>query len=140
MSTILIGFSSSAERMIYARIGWRGNLPVIEIAEEHTDFGHEWKQSVDAHVRDGYEKTREDPLRTRKFQGLFPAGTRCAYCLCITDAIERDHIDPFSAGGTESYLNIAPACRSCNARKHAKSLLEFVAAGGLQPRVRKVSA
>lgn len=81
---------------------------------------------------EAYVSSEPIPLaRARKFIAGFEPGTRCAYCLQPTDAPARDHIVPFSAGGNESYDNIVPACRPCNSRKGAKSLLQFVAEGGL---------
>ena len=54
-------------------------------------------------------------------------GHRCAYC-GAQKRLERDHVVPLSRGGTNSIDNILPACRSCNARKNAKTADEFRAA------------
>jgi len=56
---------------------------------------------------------------------------RCAYCLTWTDNPHRDHVVPFSKGGSDSPDNLVPACASCNSKKHAMTLLEFVAIGGI---------
>lgn len=48
----------------------------------------------------------------------------CVYC--GGEAAEVDHITPISKGGTGQALNLAPACRSCNARKNDDSLLIFM--------------
>lgn len=48
----------------------------------------------------------------------------CAYC--GGEAEEIDHILPVVDGGTGAWGNLAPACRSCNARKHSKDLLHFL--------------
>lgn len=48
----------------------------------------------------------------------------CAYC--GGEAEEIDHILPAVDGGTGAWGNLAPACRSCNARKHSKDLLHFL--------------
>lgn len=48
---------------------------------------------------------------------------RCAYCgkeFNLFDRPERDHVIPLSKGGNNTKENIAPACRSCNARKYNK--------------------
>lgn len=42
----------------------------------------------------------------------------CRYC-GSTEAIEVDHVFPLALGGTDHWWNLAPACRSCNRRKHA---------------------
>lgn len=52
----------------------------------------------------------------------------CAYCLQLFDNLEQEHVIPLSRGGDNTRDNIVPACRSCNARKNNKTLLEFVVA------------
>lgn len=41
----------------------------------------------------------------------------CAYCGVTTAPLQRDCVLPISRGGRYTLLNIAPACRSCNASK-----------------------
>jgi 5-methylcytosine-specific restriction endonuclease McrA len=41
----------------------------------------------------------------------------CAYCGATTSPLQRDCVLPISRGGRYTLLNIAPACRSCNASK-----------------------
>lgn len=52
-------------------------------------------------------------------------GWRCAYCLkpIHKDNVEIDHIIPIAKGGSGWPSNLAPACRSCNSKKHAKRWL-----------------
>jgi 5-methylcytosine-specific restriction endonuclease McrA len=50
---------------------------------------------------------------------------RCAYC-GETKPLTRDHVIPLSRGGSDDISNIVPACRSCNSRKNAKPLNDFV--------------
>lgn len=52
-------------------------------------------------------------------------GQSCAYCGSVHD-LSQDHAVPLSLGGDHTLVNIVPACRSCNSRKHTKTLLEFV--------------
>jgi 5-methylcytosine-specific restriction endonuclease McrA len=56
-------------------------------------------------------------------------GGRCAYCGRVRK-LSMDHIDPVSKGGAHDIDNAAPACRSCNSRKHDKSLLLWLATDG----------
>ena len=48
----------------------------------------------------------------------------CFYCKS-TEKIQIDHIIPVSKGGRHSIGNIVPACRSCNASKCDKYLIEW---------------
>lgn len=48
----------------------------------------------------------------------------CVYC--GGDASEVDHITPITKGGSGQAMNLAPACRTCNARKNDDSLLVFM--------------
>ena len=77
------------------------------------------------------EKTRaEKQLRrlgynreSREYAKLLLKGL-CAYCPAQADTI--DHIIPLAKGGTHDWFNLAPACRSCNAKKGTKDLLQFL--------------
>ena len=45
-------------------------------------------------------------------------GNRCVYCSRKMKKLTQDHIMPLSKGGSHTFSNIVPACRSCNSRKH----------------------
>ncbi len=74
--------------------------------------------------------------RTAAFRGGTPAltnarlfrrdGYMCLYCGTVLPArlLTRDHIVPVSAGGTDTWENVASACRPCNHRKDNASLEE----------------
>jgi len=49
----------------------------------------------------------------------------CFYC-GTNSQIEADHIIPISRGGQHSIGNLIPACRSCNAEKGKKYLIEYL--------------
>ena len=55
----------------------------------------------------------------------------CVYCGCRLDVetATADHIIPLSRGGANDISNIALSCRSCNSKKHDKTVAEFI--GGL---------
>lgn len=50
----------------------------------------------------------------------------CAYCGRGDAPLTQDHIAPLSRGGAHAVENIVPACFSCNAKKHAMTLLKFL--------------
>jgi HNH endonuclease len=47
----------------------------------------------------------------------------CAYCggLFDEEKLEREHVVPLSRGGTDTWMNVVSACRSCNQLKGAKT-------------------
>ena len=49
---------------------------------------------------------------------------RCAYC-GKRRKLTMDHVIPISQSGPHTDSNIVPACKSCNSRKHTKSVAEF---------------
>lgn len=49
----------------------------------------------------------------------------CSYCGAAA-AGEVDHIAPVHLGGGDDWTNLTAACRSCNASKTDRSLLEFM--------------
>ena len=49
-------------------------------------------------------------------------GHCCAYCCQQFARLTMDHIVPLSRGGGHTWVNIVPACHSCNARKGTKCL------------------
>lgn len=48
-------------------------------------------------------------------------GYRCVYCGTKMQRLTQDHITPLSRGGSHTYTNIVPACRSCNSKKGVKA-------------------
>lgn len=49
---------------------------------------------------------------------------KCFYC--PEKATTRDHIIPLAKGGTDDISNIIPACKSCNCKKHTRTIGEFL--------------
>jgi 5-methylcytosine-specific restriction endonuclease McrA len=54
-------------------------------------------------------------------------GWRCYLCgVGLTkESVQLEHRIPLSRGGSNWLANLAPACKSCNSRKHAKTEAEF---------------
>lgn len=114
-----------------AVICYLGDVPVVEC--DDAEFLTRWVKAVEDCVKHASAIKAFD-------EGVFPSkkfysrnAQRCSYCLEWTDTPHLDHIVPRAEGGCDSPDNLVPACRSCNSRKHAKSLLQFVADGGLLP-------
>jgi 5-methylcytosine-specific restriction endonuclease McrA len=57
-------------------------------------------------------------------------GHRCAYCFAAAP-LTLDHVEPLSRGGAHAMSNIVPACKPCNTRKNARTLLELVMRGAI---------
>lgn len=57
-------------------------------------------------------------------------GWRCRYCRCTitVNTLTIDHAIPLSRGGTNWPSNLMPSCKTCNLRKHTKTLSEFLGA------------
>lgn len=45
-------------------------------------------------------------------------GHRCVYCGRKMQRLTQDHVIPLAKGGTHTFSNVVPACRSCNAKKY----------------------
>ena len=51
----------------------------------------------------------------------------CAYCKCeLNGDYHVEHMTPLSRGGAHDWSNITLACPTCNLRKNAKTLEEFM--------------
>ncbi len=67
-----------------------------------------------------------EPITLQDWQAICAEfGQRCAYCF-RAGSLTQDHVEPLVGGGRHSVGNIVPACRSCNASKHATPLLQFL--------------
>lgn len=91
-----------------------GRADVEEAKAPH--FARAERFGVDASLTDAQWKTV-----FRAYNGC------CVYCLS-GDSLTMEHIHPMSRGGDHSAWNVAPACRSCNVRKRARTLDEWLAA------------
>lgn len=129
------GMVNQGESYCQARIGFIGTVPVMFVDEDNRAFGLHWQKQIrTAYMEDGrmayIEEIRGKGNPSPTGRDRLPAG-RCSYCLQPFPALERDHIDPTSKGGADIPDNIVPACRSCNSKKKDRTLLQFVAAGGI---------
>jgi 5-methylcytosine-specific restriction endonuclease McrA len=120
-------------------------------AEQRRAAAREWKRANKKHVADHYAawaRLNRDAVnliaqrrRARLRDGGSPGVTRrewseivecfdgrCAYCL--GPASEIEHIVAISTGGLDEPSNVVPACKSCNASKGKKSLLQWLLTRG----------
>ena len=53
---------------------------------------------------------------------LAATGHTCLWCGANDVAMTKDHIVPVSKGGSNAVTNLQPLCKSCNSRKHTKTM------------------
>lgn len=51
---------------------------------------------------------------------------KCAYCGSSPHQLHQDHVIPVSSGGSYTFDNIVPACKSCNSSKGSKLLYDWL--------------
>lgn len=56
---------------------------------------------------------------------LMAFGNACFYC-GVSGRLTIDHVQPLSKGGAHARHNIVPACKSCNSKKSAMDVQEFM--------------
>lgn len=82
----------------------------------------------DAARRRARAGTWSNYLRSSDWQEILEKHNHsCAYCLVSIENLTKDHVIPLSRGGMHSKDNIVPACKSCNSRKHNKTVTEWMA-------------
>jgi Restriction endonuclease len=91
---------------------WRLSDPTL--SRWHANVRHQRLKKVPVN-----DLTREQWLaRCEEFHN------HCAYCWKTGVELTIDHMIPIVAGGSHTLDNIVPACKSCNAAKSHRSLLE----------------
>jgi 5-methylcytosine-specific restriction endonuclease McrA len=76
------------------------------------------------HIVKSTRTSTQAARRLYRFWQLYPDGF-CSYC-GEPDADSIDHVNPWALGGTDTFENKAPACKSCNVAKGSKTLLMFL--------------
>ena len=102
------------------RDSWKAENP-----ERTKEF---WKDNT--YRRRALKAQAEGSFAYEEFVGLCnDLGWVCFYCGCDLDSetATADHMVPLSRGGANGIENIAPACQSCNSKKHDKTVEEFIA-------------
>src|SRR5260370_30031975 len=117
--------STCKGRIAYARNPERCKATVRKWQKSHPATYRLIKQASNrrrhGHLIDGAVSAKSLRERWEEF------GARCGFCLGPANA--NDHMTPISRGGRHEIANIVPACRSCNSRKHDKTLLEVLLQG-----------
>ena len=121
MYTRIYSALHKAEAVIRA-MAWDKANP--EKAKSHRDaWAQAHPESAIAHASRRRARKRNAPVNdftAAQWQEMKQAyGYRCAYCQKKMKRLEQEHIIPLVKGGSHTLANIVPACRSCNARKHA---------------------
>lgn len=106
---------------------WERDNPE-KMAEKHRRWRHSHPSAVKLLVyrRRQLQKDAPGTFTEEQLQARIDFyGRRCYLCGCDWDALDSfdqtiDHILPLSKGGTNWPANLAPACRSCNSKKHNK--------------------
>ena len=98
--------------------GGKGKRPSDSELANHENYKMRQRLIENCVVNDFIKADWQEILQTFNY--------RCAYCHKESNRMEKDHIIPLSRGGNHTKSNIIPACRSCNSRKHNKTLLEYV--------------
>ena len=115
-----------ATREWYARNAEEQRAIARKKQKENLDRVYAAKHRRNARLRDG-ESVGVSAAQWREMCDVF--GGRCAYCLQKTP-LTRDHVVAVAIGGRDEPGNVVLACRPCNTRKNASTLLAFVARGG----------
>jgi 5-methylcytosine-specific restriction endonuclease McrA len=70
----------------------------------------------------------KDTLTSTQIAMVQAFSDECFYCRkdLTPSTVTIDHCKPFSAGGTNEFHNLLPACKSCNSRKGNRPILEFL--------------
>src|SRR5690606_42044741 len=71
-----------------------------------------------------YNRRRRRAAKTIPFTGVqlhhrLSMFAGCYICGSTTDLVV-DHVKPLAKGGIHALVNLRPACRACNSRKHAR--------------------
>jgi hypothetical protein len=127
--------SSKGKRVQYHRAWYKENQ------ERLARIGSKWRTSnrhkinVNEQRRRAHEYANgKNDFTVSQWQEILEAFNRCcAYCNQPYVRLEIEHMVPLVRQGQHTASNIVPACRSCNAKKGTKTLLEFLMVYGTNP-------
>ncbi len=112
---------------------------------DHPDFQKAWRKNSPEKAR-LLSKQSSNRRRAHKLNApindftkeewkllLVEFGNVCYYCKKGNLPLTLDHVIPLSKGGSHTYSNIVPACKSCNCRKQARPVELFLRELNNQP-------
>lgn len=110
-----------------------GLVRAYKAKHEKTDAGRLTRKAT-THRRRARIKANGGTFSRAEFVALVErCGNQCVACKTPAPAVklEPDHIIPIALGGINDITNIQPLCRSCNAKKRAKTVNYLATTGGL---------
>lgn len=121
----LLGVLSQKPNGIHFDLDTLGRYFVV--ADMHFRHGQRVQRLADAQLK-GTHTEEEWQALVDEFD------SRCLCCLLQTK-VTKDHIIPIRWGGSDAIDNLQPLCKSCNSRKHAKTLnwVEIRRREGMEP-------
>lgn len=109
----------------YQREWYRLNREKVIVA--NGEYAKNNRAAANARQRKRRVKLSEGGYSQQQWNDLVAEwNNRCAYC-GAEGRLEADHVHPLSRGGIHDISNILPACRACNASKHNRYCMEWLA-------------
>jgi len=102
----------------------RSWCPIKEIHIEHVNFDTQKMQNPEISGIE-YQQGTLQGVEVRQYL-LDKWGRKCAYCGKTGVSLQVEHIIPKSNGGTNKISNLTLACESCNQKKGANTVQEFL--------------
>jgi 5-methylcytosine-specific restriction endonuclease McrA len=104
----------------------------IKYPEKRRESERKWRENNHDHIRilgniesKNYNNRKRGAIgkyTTKEWEQLCEKYNNVCLCCGQIKQLEADHIIPISVGGDNFITNIQPLCRSCNARKHNKTI------------------
>lgn len=120
-----------------SRERWHNDQEYRDRKNQQKKDAHKAKYGVDPEYTERYKKQSRKLRRIRRVRLLNVVGShtpeefealckkydyRCLRCGAQTKELAEDHVVPVTKGGTDCISNMAPLCKSCNSKKHNKTM------------------
>lgn len=128
----------SLQHRVDTTAAWVGRLrrlaPITSISSELVRFDMQQMQSPDIEGAE-YQQGTLAGYEVREYL-LEKWSRRCAYCDAQAVPLQIEHIEPRARGGSNRISNLCLSCQSCNQKKAARVILDFLKKD--QPRLAKI--